>query len=318
MINFIRRSFIGASFFTVILLGVFWTLYVSGLAEKPEWYEFVLPPVFILATCMMLAFLNDRFSLFPERTYWIMICYAGITCCFPRVYSSPGAFSSAFLISLALFSLVYSAFVSATRVGPFMTAFFITCAGLIHFPAFFMFVPFLISFLRLAKVSPKDIVAFAGGIAAPLTLASFVVWFRGHDPWQYLLGIVNHFSEWSFSVAINEYPVTEIVLVSFIAFLVLFAFYRLLLHAEATTTVITSRFYETLFWILLCSLVVFAGYPAYRSSFIPVILLPVSIMLTSLFVDRKSFWAHVLLFCLYLLLAGHYVLSNYFPELLGE
>ncbi len=318
MINFIRRSFIGATFFTVILLGIFWTLYVSGLAEKPEWYQYVLSPVFILATCIMLAFLNDRFSLFPERTYWIMVCYAGITCCFPYVYSFSASFSSAFLISLALFSLVYSALVQATRVGPFMTAFFITCAGLIHFPAFFLFVPFLISFLRLAKVSPKDIVAFAGGIITPLSLAFFVVWFRGNDPWQYFLEIVNHFSEWHFSVAINEYPLSGIILVSYITFLVLFAFYRLLLHAEVTTTVITSRFYETLFWILLCSLVVIAGYPSYRSSFIPLILLPVSILLTSLFVDRRSVWAYVLLFFLYLLLAGHYVLSNYFPGLLSE
>jgi hypothetical protein len=109
------------------------------------------------------------------------------------------------------------------------------------------------------------------------------------------------------SKAFASFTITRIVLVSFISLLVILSLFIRLVHRDTTTTVTISRFYGSMFWIVLFSALVMVLYPSYANGLVVIVMIPVSLLITSLFSERRLFAARIWLGLLILAGLAHYV-----------
>lgn len=312
MIQFIKRSFWGSLLFSFLITAVFRVLFCVITNSFCNWYLH-LPEVFLLlGTGMLLSFLNDRYGLLPERTQWILVCYVWLVSCFPQTYENPRLFAASLLTAAAVYALVYTAFISGTRSGPFLCSFFIASAGMMYTPALFLLIPFIISFIRMVKLSGKDVLAFLGGIIVPVFLITAVLWFIHKDIPEYWMHTVSFFRGPDPSRAFASFTITRIVLVSLVSLLVILSLFIRLVHRDTTTTVTISRFYGSMFWIIVFTALVMVFYPAFAQGMVPLVMIPASLLITSLFSERRLFTSRIWLALLLLAGLGHYIFV-FFP-----
>jgi hypothetical protein len=307
MIQYIKRSLTGAFLLSFLLMAVFRLFYCLSVEVSCFWYLHLAGIFILLATGILLSFLNDRYGLLPERTLWILVCYVWLVSCFPQTYEDPRLSAVALLTAAAVYALVYAAFVSGTRSGPFLCSFFITCAGILYTPVFFLLIPFILSFIRMVKLSGKDIVAFLGGILVPVFLVSAVLWFLHQGITEYWMQTVAFFRETDPYSAFASFTITRIVLVSLLSLLVVLSMFIRLVHRDTTTTVTISRFYGSMFWIIFFTVLVMVFYPAYAKGMVPVVMIPASLLITSLFSERRLFASRIWLALLLLAGLAHYI-----------
>ena len=312
MIQYIKRSLTGAFLLSFLLMAVFRVFYCVLGEGSCTWYLHLSESVIILITGVLLSFLNDRYGLLPERTQWILVCYVWLLLCFPQTYENPRMFAASLLTAAAVYALVYAAFISGTRAGPFLCAFFIICAGILYTPALFLLVPFVISFIRMVKLSGKDVVAFLGGIIVPLFLVTAVLWFLQKDVSDYWIQTVWFFKDPDPSRAFASFSITRIILVSLLSLLVILSLFIRLVHRDTTTTVTISRFYGSMFWIILFTALVMVMYPAYAKGMVSVAMVPASLLITSLFSERRLFASRIWIALLLLAGLAHYIFV-FFP-----
>lgn len=306
MIQYIRRSVSGAAFLSLFIMVVLRTIYHYTVQSGYPWHMHLFSLFLILGAGLILSLLNDRYNLLPQRTQWIIVCYVWLVTCCPQTYDNVRAPAAALFAAAATYMLVYSAYVSMTRSGPFLCAFFITCAGLLYFPAYFLLIPFTIGFIRLAKVSVKDTLAFTGGIVVPLFLVSALFWFLDKDVEQYWKQTWEHFGGWDPAVTFSSFTIAQIVMAAVLTLLVLLSLFIRLVRRDTTTTVNISRFYGSIFWYMFFSAAVVILYPTYAPDYIPTLMIPVSILITSLFSERRLFGSKIWLTLLILSTLGHW------------
>lgn len=307
MIQYIKRSIPAALLLSLIIMAVFRLVNHFMQEVSLPWYLHLLSAAMVLGTGLVLSYLNDRYDLLPERTQWIIVSYVWLVSCCPQTYSNLWTHVAVLLTAAATLRLVYSAYVPATRSGPFMSALLITCAGLLFFPAFFLYIPFVISFIRMAKISGKDVVAFAAGILAPCFLVCALLWFMNHDMAIFWGPRLEYFKLWNPAETFESFSITKTVMVAYIAFLVLLALYMRLVRRDTTTTVNVSRFYSSMFWFVLFSCLVSISYPAFSDGYILIIMIPVSLLITSLFTGRRFFGSVVLIVLLIISSLAFYI-----------
>jgi len=295
MIQYIKRSIPAAVFLSIIIMAVFRLVFHFTQEVTLPWYLHLLSAAMVLGTGLVLSALNDRYDLLPERTQWIIVAYVWLVSCCPQTYSNLWAHVAVLLIAGALYKLVYSAYVPATRSGPFMSALLITCAGFLFFPAFFLYIPFVISFIRMGKISAKDLVAFAGGILVPCFLVCALLWFGNRDMAMFWNQRLEYFRLWNPAQTLESFPITDIILVALISFLVVLALFIRLVRRDITITVNVSRFYSSIFWLVFFSSLVMIAYPAFSDGYILIMMIPVSLLITSLFTGRRFFGSVVLI-----------------------
>ena len=307
MIQYIKRSIPAAVFMSIIIMAVFRLVYHFTQEVSLPWYHHLISAVMVLGTGLLMSYLNDRYGLLPERTQWIIVSYVWLVSCCPQTYSNLWAHVAALLAAAATCKLVYSAYVPATRSGPFMSAFLITCAGLLFFPAFFLLIPFVISFIRMAKVSGKDVVAFAAGILAPCFLVWALLWFMNNDMAMFWGKRLDYFKLWNPAETFESFSITETVMVFLIAFLVIMALFIRLVRRDTTTTVNVSRFYSSMFWFVFFSCLVIIAYPVFSNVYILIMMIPVSLLITSLFTGKRFFGSVVLIVLLIISSLAYYI-----------
>ena len=312
MIQYIKRSLTGAFLLSFLLMAVFRVFYCVITESSCLWYLHLSESFILLATGVLLSFLNDRFGLLPERTQWIMVCYVWLVSCFPQTYENPRMFAAALLTAASVYALVYAAFISGTKSGPFLCSFFITCAGILYTPVFFLLIPIIISFIRMVKLSGKDAVAFLGGILVPVFLVSSVLWFLHKDITEYWMQTVIFFRGPDPSAAFASFTITRIVLVSLLSLLVILSLFIRLVHRDTTTTVTISRFYGSMFLIIFSTVLVMVLYPGYAKGLVSVVMVPASLLITSLFSERRLFASRIWLALLLLAGVAHYIFV-FFP-----
>lgn len=312
MIQYIKRSLTGAFLLSFLLMAVFRLFYCLVVEGPCLWYLHLSESFIILATGILLSFLNDRYGLLPERTLWILVCYVWLVSCFPQTYENPRLYAAALLTAAAVYALVYAAFISGTRSGPFLCSFFITCAGMLYTPVFFLLIPFIISFIRMVKLSGKDVVAFLGGILVPVFLVTAILWFLHKDITEYWMQTAAFFTKPDPSMAFASFTITRIVLVSLLSLLVILSMFIRLVHRDTTTTVTISRFYGSMFWIIFFTVLVMVFYPAYAKGMVLVVMIPTSLIITSLFSERRLFGSRIWLVLLLLAGLAHYIFV-FFP-----
>lgn len=307
MIQFIKRSVWGAVLVSLLIMTVFRVFYHFSQEVALPWYLHLLSAAMILVTGMLLSYLNDRYDLLPERTQWITVAYVWFVSCCPQTYDNLWAQGAALLIAAATYKLVYSAYVPVTRSGPFMSAFFISCAGLLFFPAFFLYIPLLISFIRMAKVSGKDLLAFAGGMLSPLFLTSALLWFMKHDVALFWGHRLENFKQIYPAKTLEAFSISGTVMVALIALLVMLSLFIRLVRRDTTTTVNVSRFYSSMFWFVLFSCLVMLTYTGFAYGYIPIMMIPVSLLITSLFTGKRFFGSVLMISLLILASLVYYV-----------
>ena len=299
MTDYIKRSVSGALILSFAVMALFRTVdHFAGNVTYP-WYAHLISASAVLGTGILLSVLNDRYGLLPERTQWIIVTYVFLVSCFPQIYGNYKPALAAFLIAAATCKLVYSAYVPVTRSGPFLSAFFITCAGLLFFPAFFLYIPFIISYVRLAKVSGKDMVAFTAGIIVPFFLLLSGMWLLKGDMARLWPNAAENIHTFAPRDAFRSLHITQVVLLSYLALLVCDSFFIRLVRRDTTTTVTVSRFYGSMFWFLLFLTGVLIAYPPFAGGIAYLIMVPVSVLITSLFHERRfpgsKFWLLLLI-----------------------
>jgi hypothetical protein len=312
MIEYIKRSLTGAFLLSFLLMALFRVFYCVVAENSCLWYLHLTETFIIIGTGVLLSFLNDRYGLLPERTLWILVCYVWMVSCFPQTYQNPRLYAASLFVAAAVYALVYAAFISGTRSGPFLCAFFITCAGILYTPALFLLIPFIISFVRMVKLSGKDVVAFLGGIIVPVFLVTAVLWFLNNDIQEYWTITFAFFKGPDPSTAFTSFTISRIVLVSLIFLLVILSLFIRLVHRDTTTTVTISRFYGSMFWIIFFAALVMVFYPVYAKGMLPLVMIPASLLITSLFSERRLFASRVWLALFLLAGLAHYIFV-FFP-----
>lgn len=297
---------------SLLLIVVFRVFYCIVTDSSCLWYLHLSDSLIILATGVLLSFLNDRFGLLPERTQWILVCYVWLVSCFPQTYENPRMLAASLFTAAAVYALVYTAFISGTKSGTFLCSFFISCAGILYTPFFFLFIPIIISFVRMVKMSGKNVVAFIGGIIVPGFLVSSVLWFLHKDIWAYWMQTFAFLSGPDLSTAFDSFTISRIVLVSLLSLLVILSLFIRLVHRDTTTTVTISRFYGSMFWIIFFTVLVMVFYPAYATGMVSAVMIPASLMITSLFSERRLFASRIWLVLFLLAGVAHYVFV-FFP-----
>lgn len=140
----------------------YFACFIVCLVKVRVFGTFICPSLlsFLITDCA--AFFPEWPLRSPARTDAMdpgLLCMAAFV--FPANVWKPRMFTcTSLLTAAAVYALVYAAFISGTRAGPFLCAFFIICAGILYTPALFLLIPFVISFIRMVKLSGKDVVAF--------------------------------------------------------------------------------------------------------------------------------------------------------------
>ncbi|HPV88199.1 MAG TPA: hypothetical protein PKU85_03175 [Bacteroidales bacterium] len=312
MIQYIKRSIPGAVLLSLLILVVFRTIYHVAVHPVFPWYGHLLSLLLIIGTGAILSFLNDRYDLLPERTQWIMVTYVWLVSCCPQTYSELRATAASLLVAAAAFMLIYSAYTTETRSGPFLCSFFVTCAGLLFFPSYFLLIPCIVSFIRFAKVLVKDMLAFLGGIAVPFFLLSALLWFLDRDVGYFWSQLGKNFTLWDPAGAFSSFTIAQTVTVAVLTLLVVLSLFVRLLRKDAATTVNVSRFYSSLLWYVIFSAAIMIVYPVFAPGFILILMIPVSILITSLFSEKRLFGFKIWLALLILSTLGHW-LTFIFP-----
>lgn len=315
MVEFIKRNVFGAASLSLLLLTLLWLVSVYFASADFRWYEPLLRGLCIMGIAGLMTYMVGRFSLFKERSHWIMVCYVVLVGITPFYSIASKAFPSAFLATLALYFLLKYANVQDARSCSFMIAVCLTCASLLYYPALVLFVPFFISFLRIAaKLTLKDVAAFLGGVLVPLFMAVFFLWLLGYDLKATWVASHQVFSKPSFCAAFFRESLATQLVCGFLALLVLLAFVKKLTARSETSKLTVSGFYEFLFLALLVGVAVLLFYSIEIPSFFPFILVPVAFIVTSFFNEMQNKKVKLFFLTLFVLVLGYYYACLLFPH----
>lgn len=305
--EFIKRNVFGAASLSLLLLTLLWLAAAYFESAVFRWHEPLLRGLCIMGIAGLMTYMVGRFSLYKERSHWLMVCYVTLVGVTPFFAITSKAFPSAFLATLALYFLLKFANEQETRSCPFMVAICLTCASLLYYPALVLFVPFFISFLRIAaKLTIKDVAAFLGGVFVPLFFTVFFLWLLGYDlvaTWEASYQV---FLKASFGVAFFEDSLAALLLCGTLALFVLLALIKRLTTRTDTSKVTVSGFFEFLYMVLLVGVPVLLFYPTEIPSFSLFILMPVAFIITSFFSEMQNKKVRYFCLTLFVLVLGFY------------
>ncbi len=291
--DYIKRSGPGAAFFSLFILIVFRVVYLVVGHTEISWALALPTLVPVLGTGILLSVFCDRFDLLPERTHWTLVTYVWLMAMCPQTYVEWEAVLSSVLITAALYRLIVASLDPHARSNPFLSAFYITCAGLLFRPAFLFYIPLIIGFLLMTETSVKNLFAFVGGIVVPLLLLIAGLWFLGYSPYEFGLQRIQELGYPKPVAFWKSYSVLQLVPILVLIVLVLLALFARLLRRESTTTIYVWRFYNSMFLFFVFAAAVFLLYPNHANGVIALFMIPTSFLITSLFSEKRFFGSRV-------------------------
>ena len=293
IVEYIRYSIWGAIFISLFILVVFRIInHFVGQVEV-TWIKALLSAIPVLGTGIILWVFSDRYNLFSERTGWVVVMYVWLMAMFPQTYAEWEAAISALFIAAALLKMAASINEPASRSHFFLGGFFITCAGLLFRPAFFLNIPLVFGFLFMAEVSVKNILAYLGGVVAPLLLLFSGLWFVGVDTGGYVNKAFAELTSWNPSFGFKTSSYLQLIALLVMGALLLFSLIIRLIRRESTTTLCISRFYIVMFCLLVFSGALLIFYPHYVNGFLAHFMIPVTFFITSMFTEKRLFGARI-------------------------
>lgn len=315
MRGLIRQHLLASVLCTLLLVVLVMRLYASSSQPSMSFWHYAAVAFCVLFIAWGLMTLANKFALLPERSFWPMLGYVAVVTAYPMSFALLLPYLATVLAFFVMNYLLLSAAVRGPKGASFMVAFFLTGAALLYPPMLLFFIPYIFIFLRIAKASLREIVSFLGGMVSLLFISCGIVLLAEKPLDSFLLRLVQPVLDWQWNVRFTLLPLGEGVVTGFLLLLSLAAFVVRWLRSDNVATLIQARFYEAAFVMLLAVLLVVAGLPEARLALAPLLSVPVSVMVVTLFAETKGLFSTIVFYLLVALLVARAALLPYIDSL---
>lgn len=281
---------------------------IYRLVQNSDFLQVLLSLILVLLLAVLVQLLSNRFLILGVRTKLPAILFVIIISGYTKLHTLHPVFPAALFLMFAVYSLFGSLDKAKPYSNIFNAGFFLGLGSLFYFNLVILFPAFLFAIIILSKdINWRLFVIVSMGF-----FLTFLLTFSYAILTEQTLEILKTFEE-NILTPVNHFR-TNIPLHGLLTFLVLLTLagsIKIFLQYDSKK-VSTRKYFSVLFLLFLFSILSFIFIPVTSQEMLVVITIPVSYLISNLFITMKSrFWSEIL----FLLLIGIVILMQFSDKL---